>query len=56
MLGSDLFPAGLFLFGILLSMAADARLRRADGLSWRQGCLTAACAGLAFCACAAVIR
>lgn len=52
----DLFPSGLFLIGILVSLAADCRLRRADASSWSNGCITAVGAGLVFVACAAAIR
>ncbi|MDP4027206.1 hypothetical protein Q8W71_32040 [Methylobacterium sp. NEAU 140] len=56
MFTSDLVPGGLFLAGIVLSIAADARLRRSAGGCWRTGCLTAAGAALVFCACAVAIR
>lgn len=56
MAGLDLLPSGLFVAAILLSLAADSRLRRVDGRCWREGCLTAACAAVMFFACAAVIR
>lgn len=56
MLTSDLLPVGLFLAGIVLSIVADARLRRLAGPCWRTNCLTAAGAALVVCACAVAIR
>lgn len=52
----DLFPPSLFLIGIVVSLAADFRLRRVDAAPWSNGCITAAGAGLVFIACAAAIR
>ncbi|WP_279599115.1 hypothetical protein [Methylobacterium sp. J-076] len=42
--------------GILVSVAADLRLRRTDTGSFSNGCITVAGAGLVFMACAAAIR
>jgi hypothetical protein len=55
MLG-DFFPSLLFVSGILISVAADRRLRRLDTGSFTNGCITAAGAALVFVACAAAIR
>lgn len=52
----DLLPCTLFVIGILISAAADLRLRRADTGSFSNGFITAAGAGLVFVACAAAIR
>jgi len=52
----DLLPSTLFVIGILVSVAAELRLRRADTGSFSNGCITAAGAGLVFVACAAAIR
>ena len=51
----DLIPCSLFLIGILTSMAADCRLRRADAASWSNGCITAFGAAMVFFACAVAI-
>lgn len=56
MVDGNAVPAGLFVLGLVMSMAADARLRLRQGTSWRQGCVTAAGAGLTFLACACAIR
>lgn len=56
MLASDLVPTGLFLLGILVSFAADLRLRRSLSTSWRDGCIAAAGVGTVFVACAAALR
>ncbi|MGH1573089.1 hypothetical protein ACRAWG_23445 [Methylobacterium sp. P31] len=52
----DLIPCSLFLIGILTSVAADCRLRRAEAAPWANGCITAAGAALVFVACAAAMR
>ena len=52
----DLILCSLFLIGILISVAADCRLRRVDAASWSNGCITAAGAALVFAACATAMR
>ncbi|MCJ2059544.1 hypothetical protein MKL09_23760 [Methylobacterium sp. J-048] len=52
----DLIPCSLFLIGILTSVAADCRLRRAEAASWANGCITVVGAAMVFAACAAAIR
>ncbi|WP_043345997.1 hypothetical protein, partial [Methylobacterium sp. B1] len=52
----DLIPCSLFLIGILVSLAADCRLRRVEPAPWANGCITAAGAALVFAACAAAMR
>jgi hypothetical protein len=52
----DLILCSLFLIGILTSVAADCRLRRAEAAPWMNGCITAAGAALVFVACAAALR
>ncbi len=54
-MSSDLFPFCLFLAGILISLTAEFRLRRADAATWSNGCITAAGAALVFVACATAI-
>lgn len=51
----DLFPSSLFLIGILVSLAAEVRLRRAEAPTWSNGCITAAGAGLVLVGCATAI-
>lgn len=52
----DFLPCALFVLGILVSVAAELRLRRGDTGSLSNGFITAAGAGLVFVACAAAIR
>lgn len=56
MIGTDVILGGVFVIGILVSLTADFRLRRADAAPWTTGCITAAGAVLVFVACAAAIR
>jgi hypothetical protein len=51
-----LLPPFLFVVGILISLAADLRLRRCDTGSLSNGFITITGAGLVFVACAAAIR
>ena len=51
----DLLPPGLFLIGIMVSLTAEVRLRRAETATWSNGCITVAGAGLVFVACATAI-
>lgn len=56
MMWDELLPSALFVIGILVSVAAELRLRRVDTGTFSNGCITAAGAGLVFVACAAAIR
>ena len=56
MMLDDLFPCALFVVGILVSVAAELRLRRGDTGSLSNGFIAAAGVGLVFVACAAAIR
>lgn len=56
MMLDDLFPCGLFVIGILVSVAAELRLRKSTAGSFSNGFITAAGVALVFVACAAAIR
>lgn len=56
MMLDELLPSALFVIGILVSVAAELRLRRGGTGTFSNGCITAAGAGLVFVACAAAIR
>jgi hypothetical protein len=56
MIGTDLILGSLFVAGMLISLGADFRLRRAGAASWMTSCITVAGAVLVFFACAASIR
>ena len=42
MIKNDVILSSMFVAGILVSLTADFRLRRADAASWTTSCITAA--------------